>query len=324
VWVGSAGSMTAFGVIRSLRERWPALPVVAADTNPRRLVAAAADADAFVRVPPAADPGFLDVLREGMERWQLDTFVPIHDAEIAVAASAAGDGRLPRGVVTTAPALAAVEACSDKLVTARLLSAAGVPVPRTVRGDTAPEWEGPSVAKPRNGVGSRGVRLLRDATERTALESSEAFVLQAACVAPEITVDAFRSARDGWFAAVCRERIEVRAGIATRARVHVDPDLAELAQRAAVALGLTGSFCLQAMQDRNGEGWRVTDVNPRPGGATRMSVAAGMDFHAAALADAWGEDPMPYLPALERPRWVARGYVERVLDDEVEPEGFAR
>jgi predicted ATP-grasp superfamily ATP-dependent carboligase len=149
-----------------------------------------------------------------------------------------------------------------------------------------------------------------EGARRTPDERTDAFVVQACCVAPEVTIDAF-AGRD-CFAAVCRERLEVRAGVATKARVFADAVLTDLAREVARATGLTGAFCFQVMRDPATGGWRVTDVNPRPGGATRMSVAAGVDIHSAMLAEAWGEDPRPFLPVLTGDRWVTRGYVERV------------
>ena len=306
--------MTAWGVVQSLRASSPGLRLVTADTNPRELVAASADADAFERVPAAADPAFAAAFAAATARHRVDTWIPVHDVEIVVAAEARANGTLPAGIVTTAPEAAPARLCWDKLAVAEALAAAGIGSPATLRGDAAGAWRGPCMVKPRNGVGSHGARLLDGPHLRTPEEASDAFVLQELCDAPEVTIDAFRAARDGWFAAACRERIDVRAGIATRCRVFPDAELEQLALRVAEAVGLTGVFCLQAMRSRTHDRWLVTDVNPRPGGATRMSVAAGMDFHAAMVADAWGEDARRFLPGLTRERWVARGYVERVLE----------
>lgn len=308
--------MTAWGVVQSLRASHPGLRLVVADTNPRELVAAAADADAFERVPAAADAAFRTAFAAAVERHGVDTWIPIHDAEIVAAAAAREAGTLPASVVVTAPSAAAARLCGDKLAVAEALAAAGVGSPVTVRGDMAGDWSGPCMVKPRDGVGSRGARLLADPHLRTPEEASAAYVLQEPCTAPEVTIDAFRSARDGWFAAACRERIDVRAGVATRCRVFSDPQLERFAQATAETLGLTGAYCLQAMRSTAGDRWLVTDVNPRLGGATRMSVVAGMDFHAAMVAEAWGEDARPFLPGLARERWVARGYVERLLEPE--------
>lgn len=307
IWVGAAGSATGWGVIQSLRERRPDARIVAADTNPRHLVAAAADADAFVRVPAAGDPRFAGALASGLAEHDIDVYVPIHDLELIAAAAAREAGRLPASVACTAPGHAAAALCWDKLETARALEAAGVPAPLTVAGSS--DWRGPCVVKPRHGVASRGVRLV-DAAQRTGVERTDAYVVQQRCDPPEITIDAFWSADGACFAALARERLEVRAGVATKGRVFADAELAGLARAVAQATGVRGAFCLQVM--RGAHGWQVTDVNPRPGGATRMSVVCGLDVHGAMVADALGEDPSAHLAAPGDERFVLRGYVERV------------
>jgi carbamoylphosphate synthase large subunit len=100
--------------------------------------------------------------------------------------------------------------------------------------------------------------------------------------------------------------------VCTKARLFADERLQELAGAVAAACGLRGTFCLQVMRGRAGR-WMVTDVNPRPGGGTAMSVAVGMDFHAAMVAAAWGADGASLLSLPDGERWVARGYVEHVL-----------
>jgi hypothetical protein len=83
-----------------------------------------------------------------------------------------------------------------------------------------------------------------------------------------------------------------------------------LARALGDGLDLGGAFCFQVMRARDGGGWRITDVNPRHGAASRMSAAVGVDVIAAGIADAWGEDPGRFLPPLDRERYVVRQYDE--------------
>lgn len=109
---------------------------------------------------------------------------------------------------------------------------------------------------------------------------------------------------------MCRERLEVKAGVSVKARVFDDPELSALAQKLGEELGLTGTFCFQVMRAPDAGGWAITDVNPRPGAGTRMTVAAGVDVLAAMMADAWGEDPGVFLGPLAGERFVTRQYTE--------------
>jgi carbamoylphosphate synthase large subunit len=309
VWVGAAGTGTAFGLIRSVRKRWgDKVRIVAADTNPAHLVAATTLADAFVKVPPIADPAFIKVLAAEFARSGPVTYVAILDAEILLAAELAAEGRLPRAVALIAPPVASARICLDKLAAARWLQASGLPSPSTALPGEV-DWRGePLFAKPRRGLGSVGVRLLSTASELRSLGASEDMVVQALCSGPEVTLDVFRS-RDGSLnRAICRERLEVKAGVCTKARVFEDATLSALATRVAAGLGLVGTFCMQVMRHR--EEWSITDINPRPGAGTSMTVAAGIDVHCAMLADSWGLDARELLPPLSRELFVVRQYVE--------------
>lgn len=311
VCVGAAGSATGWGVVRSLRARWPELDVTAVDTNPRELVAAAALATAFVRVPPAESAGYAEAMGALFRERRVDTYVPIHDLDLIAAARAAADVAWP-GVTVVGPSLTAAELCWDKLAACAAMERAGVRVPATIAGDAADAaGAGPWIVKPRRGVGSVGVRAIGDLGDLLETERTADVIVQERCDPPEVTIDAFAD-RDGHATALCRERLEVRAGVCTKARLFADCELQQLAAATASACGLRGTFCLQAMRDAR-NGWTVTDVNPRPGGGTAMSVAVGMDFHSAMLAAAWGMDGAAFLVLPDRERWVARGYVEQVL-----------
>ncbi|MEO8227531.1 MAG: ATP-grasp domain-containing protein [Gemmatimonadota bacterium] len=311
VWLGAAGTGTAFGIAASIRARWGgAVRLIAADTNPAHLVAASALADAFVQVPPAASPEFAAFLTHHLVQARATTYVPILDREILVAAELAEAGRLPAGLALIAPAAATARICLDKLATAAWLTQQGLPSPRTQLARDASWDDADIVAKPRHGVGSVGFRRITSRDELAALGGSEDLVVQELCCAPEITLDVFRSRRTGFVRAVCRERLEVKAGVCTKARIFESDELADLARRVAEGLALTGTFCMQVMRATTDGSWRITDINPRPGAGTRMTVAAGVDILCAGLADAWGMDVEPLLHSLPRERFVVRQYAE--------------
>jgi carbamoyl-phosphate synthase large subunit len=312
VWLGSAGTVTAHAIARSIRGAWgAAVRIVAADINPPALVSSADLADVTEQVPLVAErEAFTAALRDGMRLHAVDTYVPLLVAEIALAAELRDAGALP-GVRVLAPAAETARLCADKLLLAARLEAADLPVPPTRAAREAVWWPHGVVVKSRTGEGSRGVETI---TEPDALARAHArgdgAVAQRRCSGPEVTVDAFRSGRDHGFAAICRERLEVRAGVCTKARLFRDVELEAIVEAVMAELGLTGAACVQLMAGP--DGWELTDVNPRSGGATAMSVAAGFDLPAAALADLWGEDPWPHLRPFTGEAHVVRSYVESI------------
>jgi biotin carboxylase len=307
VWIGAAGTATAFGLAQSLREHWgDGVRVVAADTNPPHLVATSALADETLQVRPLADSGFLDQLLAGLARTGADTYVPILDEEILLAAELRDAGRL-KGVAVAAPSVDAARLCLDKLEMAAWLEEHGLPAPSSWHLEDAPRDGLPMLVKPRRGLGSAGVRRVEGAAELEELaEGDGELFAQELLEPPEITIDAFGPR------AVCRERVEVKAGVSTKARVFTDPELSDLARALSEGLPLSGAFCFQTMRSPSG-GWAITDVNPRHGAGSRMSAAVGFDVMAAGLAALWGEDPERFLRPPERERFVVRAYSELVL-----------
>ena len=312
VWLGAAGTGTAFGILKSMRQRWGQdVRVVAADINPAHLVAATALAQAFERVPLVTEEQFISHLVEALARHEVDTYVPILDEEIVLAAELRDAKTLPASLVTLAPSVDAARLCLDKLAGGAWLIAHGIPTPATMLPSQATWPPQGLILKPRYGRGSVGVRILRGKSELTeAAACDDSVVAQELCRSPEVTIDAFRSRDRTLFRAVCRERLEVKAGVCTKARVFEDDTLADFAKTISDGLDLVGTFCMQLMRNWSDETWLVTDINPRPGAGTAMSMAVGVDFLSAMLADAWGLDPRPMLPRLERDCFVVRQYSE--------------
>jgi carbamoyl-phosphate synthase large subunit len=283
VMVGAAGTATAFGIVRTLRANWDgAVEIVVADVRPRRLIGAAAFADEYLQSPSVADDDYADWLEAALHETGVALYVPLIDEDIAIAAEIAE--RRPLRTRIAAPPLESARICWDKLDTHAWLKGQGLPAPATWAPAEAPHLDGGLVAKSRNGQGSIGFRKLASVEELEALEAEQGLVVQVMCEPPEVTIDAYLAQDGTTFRAICRERIEVKAGVCTKARVFESAELSELAERIARGLGLTGC-CIQVMKGPEGGGWCVTDVNARPGAGARLSGAAGVDVLGAVYAD---------------------------------------
>jgi carbamoylphosphate synthase large subunit len=318
ILLGTAGTGTTWGILSSLRERWgEGVHVTATDMAPGHTVAATALADAFHQVPAVSDEeAFCEVLFELLAEHRVNSYLPTFDAEIVLAGRLRDEGRLD-GIRLLAAETWAAEVCWDKLRAAEWLVEEGIPSPATARLDRR-EWNGaPLCLKPRMGVGSVGVEQIPDEPSFARWQErddSDAFLVQEHLPGPELTLDCFRSRQDGWTRVLCRERVETKAGVSTKARVfEADDALFGIASSVGERLELGGSYCLQVMQSGDERGWLVTDINPRTGAGTRLCTAVGVDFPAATLADAWGLPAKPLLPRLDRERWVVRQYREIVL-----------
>ena len=312
--VGSAGSSNSFGTIQSVRDHYgDSVFVIATDTNPRELVAASLLADAFVRVPLARSPEFPEALRAIAASYPGAHYLPIHDEEIEVAARLAAEGTLPPGLELISPPYNIVRLCSDKWAMHQWLGANGLPSPETALATlaAAEKMRRPMILKPREGTGSRDVRLIHDTAELAGIDPNR-WLVQERLHMPEVAIDVFLSRNAGVFCCVCRENIERRLGFPTlKYRMFNDPILGNIAEGLARRLPIFGSFLCQVMRDAASR-WQIIDVNPRVGNATRVSAVLGVDFAAANLADFWCEPAVAVLTPLTGEHYVVRQYANYV------------
>jgi carbamoylphosphate synthase large subunit len=312
VLLGAGGTGTSFAIASRLRAHWGSdIRLIVADINEPHLVTASLLADAYVRVPYANDPSFAQVVGDVIEREGVQTYIPILNDEIVLAARLQADPRFAHVDFWSSPLHAQ---CTDKTFADGWLNGIAVRTPAIIGADELAQGDGPWFAKPRRGFGSRGAGVVDGAALRR-LDQAErdSLIVQELCSTPEITVDSFHDAATGTTHAYCRERIETKAGVCTKARIFRDTELEGIAARIGQALGQRGTLCFQAM--RAHDGWAVTDLNLRSGAGTAMSCAAGFDVLAAAYACRLGEDYARFLASLEPGRdiYVTRQYAEFVM-----------
>ncbi len=316
--VGSAGSSTGLGALRGLEtavaQGHIQAQLLACDINPDHLVPAATEFD-FCRMLSAYDPEFVEQTISALVSRGVTAFYPIHDAEIEIAARSKADFAA-HGIQVFAPEISCIERVRDKLQMAGVLTAKRVPTPETWQLTDA-VWQGsPLHAKPRSGVGSVGAVLVEDAealAQQKARSDSADAIVQPFVPGVEITLDVFCPEIGKVAACSCRERLEVKAGVCTKARVFEDQELYLLSAQVSDALGLEGSFCFQVRGATGSGAWQVIDVNPRVGGATPMSLAVGLNFAAAHVLMHLGDDAAPvFNRSAQGDLFVTRSFREHV------------
>ena len=250
--------------------------------------------------------------RRRLAETRASLYVPLIDEDIRIASEIAERPSVEARIA--APPLASARICWDKLDTYEWLREQRLPTPETWAPADAPWRDEGLVVKSRHGQGSIGFRRLGSAAELDALRAEQGLVVQALCERPEVTIDAYLARDGGSFRAICRERLEVKAGVCTQARVFESAQLSALAERVARGLELTAGSCMQVMRGEDGEWW-LTDVNARPGAGGRLSTAAGVDVLGAVYADLLG---LPFdlertMRRLEQDVHVVRGFDEYVI-----------
>ncbi|PRB11958.1 biotin carboxylase [Microbacterium sp. MYb72] len=275
VLVTGAGGPAGVVVIRSLLKR-PELTVFAADMDGWAAGLYLVPAEQRRLVPPGRAEEFVPTLARLVEEDAIDVVVSTVDVEL-IALSERRDELAP--AVLAAPSADTLDVSLDKLLLAERCADTGR-APRTVLAGPAAQavdWEFPVFAKPRQGAGSRGIRLVPDRAALDALPVDEGLIVQDFLPGEEYSVDVIADAAGQVVAAVPRTRARVDSGVAIAGRTVHDPELEETASAIAKAIGLVGVANVQLRRGRDGRAM-LLEVNPRFPGALPLTIAAGVDI----------------------------------------------
>lgn len=296
--IAAAGTGTGFSYALALAQRHSSVALITSDTNDKELISASVFAEQHVKAA-AFDPcGHVERVNDLIRQYDVTHYLPLIDAEIRCAAAEATSIH----AVTIAPDAAFCSFAGAKDRYSDVLEPLGIEVPQVVIRES-PSF--PCFAKPIGGFGGRGTRVLR--SEADLADLPEGYALQGLLVGPEFTVDCFPMPGSAPPFCSIRERIEVKAGVCTKARIEPNSELEAIAAKIAARFDLRHPFCFQAIRDH---GYRVTDVNPRLGAGTAMSAANGADFFAAHLAAVFGGDLQWHLRRYRDRCTVTRQYVD--------------
>ena len=267
--------------------------VIAADLA--RDNAALFAADQALILPRSDDPDFEAALLAACAREAVGLVVPTRDGELARLAQLR-----PRlqaaGVAVLVPTPEALAVCRDKRRFAQACADLGLSTPRTYAPGEPPDAF-PVFVRPVDGAGGAGARRIDDPAD---LPADETLLVQAFDSGPEYTVDVLMSLDGAPLQALARRRLQVQGGEATKSRTEDLPALADQALRLCTALGLVGHNVVQAFHDETGT--RFIEINPRFGGASNLSIQAGLASPERILQMARGQ-----AAEAARPRALAYG-----------------
>lgn len=242
--------------------------------------------DGFWHMPRLAALDTATLVAACRER-HISAIIPTRDGELAWFAQRR-DELAAAGIAVMVSPAAAIGNCSDKLVFAQLLREWGAPAIETRT--TVGAWPR-QVVKERFGAGSRGLGLDLDPAAATSHAAKlEAAIFQPFVAGRELSIDCYVDGRGRCLGAVARRREVVVNGESQVTASERHPRLETLCADLSVRLGLRGHACWQVIEDAAG-GLHIIECNPRVGGASTLSWAAGLDSLAWFLIEARGGDP---------------------------------
>lgn len=304
VLLGSAGTGAAYATAKALRKNFKA-NIISTDTNPSHLVTTNLLSDSFEQVAEAACDGFNDQIINIINKYQIDTFIPFVDVEVYKLAELYQSGKISNKISLQVKDSETAQICNDKYKTFKWLIANNLPTPETYLIEDFAQLRSGYILKPRWGFASTIQKIT--SPRNIIISDFNKVIMQEQCYLPEITIDVHYSKQFGFFRYVCRERIETKSGVCTKARLFQNQKLGDLASTLSEKLNLS-SFCFQVMTKDND--YLITDINPRLGGGTAMSAAIGQDFFSAMFANLWGENPKKYFNVFSEEKYVTRQYCE--------------
>jgi carbamoyl-phosphate synthase large subunit len=248
-------------------------------------------ADAAEIVPRAGCieyiPGLLDIVK----KYNISLVLPMTDLDIrSLARQRAKFDAVGCSVMIGSEE--SIKLCRDKAAFQDVLSSAGLATIRTMTlEDFRADQFYPCFVKPLRGSASVGTGVINNDKELKAHVATfgELLVVQEYVPGQEFTVDVFRG-RDGTVHCIVpRLRMVVRSGEVEKGITIRDKRVMEDSAKLAGLLGdLWGVFCCQCKIETGGRP-RFFEVNPRFGGGSPLSIAAGANLPRYVLQEILGK-----------------------------------
>ena len=303
----TCGTNACYHTARCLKERFGhRIRIIGTDINQPWMIATQPYLDEFYQCPFTSDKSYYSFIISLCDQEHIDYLLPSFDADQLLFHQGNID-LLVRGVQSLGITKEVAQVYNSKEETNQFLKQHNLPIPNIYRIDET-KADCMYLCKPVNGVGSTGVRKLTGSEIRKL--NDESLIIQEVCIEPEITLECFNY--HGRVYSIARQRLEVKAGVCTKARVYYDPELEAIAQKFANKIELPHIFNLQFMV--NSQGHRViTHVNLRMAGGMSLSYATGWD-EITALGKIMLEEPdvTATLKAIEKEVYVIRAYTDIV------------
>ncbi|WP_353430198.1 ATP-grasp domain-containing protein [Paracoccus denitrificans] len=286
----------------ALRRLNPEGRVIAGDMDAEAL--AGFVADGFWRMPVAREDNLVELL-EGCLVRGITTVFPTRDGELPFWAHARARFA-EAGIDVVVSDVPSVTTCIDKLAFSRFGESMGlgiIPSALVLEEIDAAAY----VVKERFGAGSRNLGIgLSSEAARSHAHGLEAPLFQPFIAGREISMDAWMDDKGVPAGVILRWRDKVVAGESVITTTFRDAALEETALRILAALRLRGPVVMQGIVDAAGK-LHVIECNARFGGASTVSLSAGLQMLLWSIAEGQGldwQDIEPFRRVQEKVRQV--------------------
>jgi carbamoylphosphate synthase large subunit len=301
ILITSGGTGGGYTSAKILKENFSdKINLTISDINPSPLVSSSVYADNYIQSPKVNDLKYSEFILNTINTFKIDIVIPFIDQDIYIFSQLYQNKSLSSSIYLQIKDPYFAKICLNKFDSYNWMIENNLFTPFTFELGSQVNLSN-YLIKPKSGFGSKV--FIQNSKEEIKIIETNKYIGQEICENPEITIDVFNSEIN--FYCLCRERIETKEGVCTKARVFYDSSLAEIAKQLAFKLELK-YFCFQVM-NLNGK-YAITDINPRLGAGSSMGQEVGMDFYKAMIFDIMGEDYTPFIKQFNKTAFITRQY----------------
>ncbi len=252
--------------------------------------------EAFL-VDQTSHPRYIDQLLSIVKSRRIGLLVPTTDLDLRVlAVNRLRFERAGCRVLVSDPDV--IDLCQDKRQTYRFLKRHGFDSPRTLSpaaalaADKKGTLSWPCLLKPWDGSAAKGHTVVRDRAElRFFASRTTNAICQELVEGTEYTCDVHVDFDRRVRCVVPRQRIEVRWGEVSKARVVRDARIMQMVAHLVQHLGASPGVITVQLFETEARALRVIEINPRFGGGAPLAIRAGADFPKWILQELLGRRP---------------------------------
>ncbi|MCR2822003.1 ATP-grasp domain-containing protein [Lederbergia panacisoli] len=241
-------------------------------------------ADSFEVVPRISHPNYIQHIKEICAKYDIKAILSLIDPELSLLARYKKEFK-KEGITIVVSNKDVVDICFDKYSTYQFLKEHDIPSVKTyVEREKVMEdlMDGtlnfPLIIKPRNGSASLGISKVNTVKELEFFwNNNEELVVQPFINAEEYGVDCFIDLISGVTTNIFTKRkVAMRAGETDKSVAINDQELKQLIQKLISALKPAGPIDVDCF--KTGEGFVVSEINPRFGGGYLHAHEMGQNF----------------------------------------------
>ena len=244
--------------------------------------------DSFFQVPTYSDDDYLNVILDICIKERVDVLIPLYEKEFLILDSYR-DKFKKVGTILLISNRSILDICNDKWKTYCFFKERDIITPKTylaeeIKYNPSLDINFPIVAKPRDGMGSRGIFYVYNKEELlNAIRNLDNYVVQEMVEGTEFTLDVLCDLNGEVISIVPRQRLEIRSGEVTKSKVVKDFTLINTTldlvnkMNSKNNIKAIGPLNIQCIVNSDGD-IKFIEINPRFGGGVPLTFEAGVDY----------------------------------------------